>query len=142
MYKVDTRLTIIYDSPYYKAIFEVEDTHNTYKVASVVLGTSSPKLVLIQQLLLGKYYTLNFISQDKSCGSLSPRRTNPKRQQRLVKKLMAKTDCSTQAQEAMRYQHELQREHKKKMKSSAIRQQKLDHFVQKQLKKLEKHKGH
>lgn len=56
---IQSCLTIVLDSSFYKAILEYHDD-NSYSVASVTLGSSEPKMSLILKLVNQNYQRLNF----------------------------------------------------------------------------------
>lgn len=61
MHRVTCQLTIIFDGSFYRAIFEAHN-QNTYSVYQKVLGTTEPKLPMLEQLILKHYYEFSFSS--------------------------------------------------------------------------------
>jgi len=131
MCTVTSSLTIIFDPPYYKGIFEVSKA-KSYAVAEINLGTSEPKLPLIQKFIFFTKELENKIEKNK---------INPKRLQRVAKKQINQ-GVGTGAQVALKEQLN---ERKMKRKSSntahneVLKQRK---FEIKQEKKKAKHRGH
>lgn len=58
------KLTIIFDAPFYKGIFE-NQIDNKYFVAAINLGTSEPKIRDIYQLILQRWQTISFYASSK-----------------------------------------------------------------------------
>ncbi|MDF7672217.1 YjdF family protein [Lactobacillus sp. ESL0701] len=133
-------LTIIFEAPFYQAIFERREGTN-YEVAKVNLGTSEPKITRIYSLIINHWNEIKFYSQDSSEAKIKVRIINPKRRQRLAKKAI-KDGVGTKAQIALQRQFEQAKLSKKK----ARHQQKVhvaqESFKLRQKKKLQKHKGH
>jgi len=111
MCAVTVSLTIIFDPPYYKGIFEVT-RNKSYSIAEINLGTSEPKLPSIQNLILKRWAAIHFFTKESENG-IKNVRVNPKRLQRLAKKSIKK-GIGTSAQATLKEQlHE-----KKKVKKS------------------------
>ncbi|MBZ5948168.1 YjdF family protein [Leuconostoc gelidum subsp. gasicomitatum] len=136
---VTISLTIIFDAPYYKGVFEVR-RNNLYSVAEINLGTSEPKLPLIHQLILDNWAKIDFFTK-KSESRKEKVKINPKRLQRLARK-ETKRGVGTIAQMALKEQMS-ERKKEKKSKNSAYNELlKKKIFSIKQEKKKNKHNGH
>lgn len=85
MSTIKSSLTIVYEPPFYKAIFE-RRFDSTYEVSQVNLGPSEPKLTLIYDLVIHHWNKIIFFKQTVCASSVSERKINPKRLQRLAKK--------------------------------------------------------
>ncbi|WP_407124358.1 YjdF family protein [Weissella paramesenteroides] len=133
-------LTIVFEPPFYKAIFEsFSDKH--YEVAQINLGTSEPKLTLINNLVVNHWTRVHFFSQAQTKVLVNEKKMNPKRLQRLARKAM-QTSVSSKAQLALKEQFEQSKKaHKRECKLQA-EQLKDEKFQVRQLKRIEKHKGH
>lgn len=136
---VTVSLTIIFDPPYYKGIFEVR-RDQLYSVAEINLGTSDPKLSLIQQLILDNWEKINFFTT-RSENRPEKGKINPKKLQRLVRKQVHK-GVGTSAQMALKEQLSERKKEKKVTNFAYNESLKKAKFVTKQEKKKEKHRGH
>ena len=96
-------LTIVFDEPFYKAIFERIDG-NSYSVAQVNLGTSLPRMPEIIYLVNRKYSKLNFYRN--TIENRADRHINPKRAQRLAHTATQQKQIGTKAQIALKKQFE------------------------------------
>lgn len=132
-------LTIVFDDPFYKAIFERIDGTN-YEVAQVNLGASLPHMPEILRLVNSHYSKLHFYQttaeKEKIC------HVNPKRAQRLAHKATQKKTIGTKAQQALKKQFEQSKIAKKKASKDRKRKEQERRFLQKQVKRREKHRGH
>lgn len=139
MCTVTSSLTIIFDPPYYKGIFEVSKA-KSYAVAEINLGTSEPKLPLIQNFILENWSKIHFFTKELE-NKIEKNKINPKRLQCVAKKQINQ-GVGTGAQVALKEQLN---ERKMKRKSSntahneVLKQRK---FAIKQEKKKAKHRGH
>ncbi|WEV51840.1 YjdF family protein [Lactobacillus sp. ESL0731] len=138
---VYSSLTIIFEAPFYQAIFE-RRVGTSYEVAKVNMGTSEPKTTLIYSLIINHWHEIKFFRQDSPELEINTKRINPKRRQRLAKKAIKNDGLGTKAQIAL----QRQLEQFKLSKKTANQQQKArvaqEKFKLRQKKKLEKHKGH
>ena len=138
MGKVIGRLTVYFEDPFWVGIFEcIED--EKLSVCKVTLGVE-PKDYEIQEFIIKNYYSLQFSPAVTTV--VKETKKNPKRMQREAKKQLRNTGIGTKSQEALKLQHE-QNKQERKIKSKEQKeaeQQRL--FELKQRKKLEKHKGH
>src|SRR5699024_223075 len=93
------KLTIVFDDPFYKAIFERVDGTN-YEVAQVNLGVSLPHMPEILRLVNDHYSQLHFyqstVEEEKF------HHVNPKRAQRLAHKATQNKAIGTKAKQALR----------------------------------------
>jgi len=138
--KCQLLLTIDFDPPFYKAIFESVSAES-YEVAQVNLGTSEPKLTLILDLVLNHWDRVHFFKQKQFKKNELPNKINPKRKQRLAPRAV-KNGFSTKSQVALKKQFEqnkLANKRDRKLKKEQLIEKK---FKLKQEKRIEKHKGH
>ena len=106
-------------------------------VCKVTFGVE-PKDYEIQEFIIKNYYSLQFSPAVTTV--VKETKKNPKRMQREAKKQLRNTGIGTKSQEALKLQHE-QNKQERKVKSKEQKeaeQQRL--FELKQQKKLEKHK--
>ena len=132
-------LTIVFDEPFYKAIFERIDG-NSYSVAQVNLGTSLPRMPEIIYLVNRKYSKLNFYRT--TIENRADRHINPKRAQRLAHTATQQKQIGTKAQIALKKQFEESKIIKKMRVKENKQLEKERKFLKKQAKKREKHRGH
>lgn len=132
-------LTIVFDDPFYKAIFERIDGTN-YEVAQVNLGASLPHMPEILRLVNDHYSQLHFyqstVEEEKF------HHVNPKRAQRLAHKATQNKAIGTKAKQALKKQFEQSKVAKKKANRNRKREEQEKRFLQKQAKRREKHRGH
>ena len=137
---VQSSLTIVFEPPFYKAIFE-RRFDSIYEVGQINLGPSEPKLALIYDLVLHHWNKVIFFQQNVCASSVSERRINPKRLQRLARKSI-QYGVGTKAQQTLKKQLEYQkvtRQHNRRTKK-VLDQEKR--YKLRQAKKIQKHKGH
>lgn len=139
MHRVTCQLTIIFDGSFYRAIFESHN-QNTYSVYQKILGTTDPKLPMLEHLILKHYYEFSFSSGIQLPNS-SPyhQKTNPKRLQRKASR--KENSISTKAQKALQQQREEIKSARQLKKKKNNQQQKQKKFNQKQEKKRLKKRG-
>ena len=116
-------LTIIFDYPFYKAIFERTDG-SEYYVAQVNLGTSMPHMPQILNMVKKEYHV------------------NPKRAQRLAHKAIKNSSIGTKAQQDLKRQFEEKKIMKKKAIKVSKEQETERRYLLRQKKKHAKHRGH
>ena len=138
MDKVNGKLTVYFEEPFWVGIFErIED--GKLSVAKVTFG-AEPKDYEVQEYIQKCYFDLKFSPAVEAI--VKDIKRNPKRMQRSAKKQMLETGISTKSQLALKLQQE-QNKHERKERSrkkKEAEEQRL--FELKQLKKREKHKGH
>lgn len=132
-------LTIIFDEPFYKAIFEQFDG-TEYKVAQVNMGTSLPTMPKIINLVNEHYSDLRF--SKSTLDQEVMHHINSKRAQRLAHKEVRKRGIGTKAQQALKKQFEKSKITRKKMNKDKKREMQKERFLQKQIKRRKKHRGH
>ncbi|TPR13305.1 YjdF family protein [Apilactobacillus timberlakei] len=137
---VQNKTLVIFDNPFYKIIVE-RNYNDNYEVAQMTLGTSEPKMPLIEHLILYNWDKFNFYVQKDSCINKYSKRINPKRLQRMSKKAVKK-GISTKAQNAIKAQIHAKKKSIKSNKRFYIKKHKQNVFNIKQKKKIQKHNGH
>lgn len=134
-------VTIVFESPFYKAIFE-NYSNQVYSFATLNLGTSEPKIQKIYNFVLFNWNQLKFYETD-AISKLEHKKVNPKRLQRLVKKQTAGSNqIGTKAQLALQKQHEEIKKNSRRSRAIDKQEQKEIKFEKKQNKRMEKHRGH
>lgn len=127
-----------FDEPFWVGVFErIED--GNLSAAKVTFGTE-PKDYEVYEFILKHYDRLQFSPAVATV--VKEVKRNPKRMQRDVKKQLQDTGIGTKSQQALKLQHE-QNKQSRKVKS---REQKLSEaerlFELKQQKKKDRHRGH
>lgn len=120
------KLTVLFYDPFWIGVFESIE-NGEYKVCKVTFG-SEPKDEEVYELILKKFYRLNFSSPVLSDDFKSPAKPNPKRLQRSIRKEVNVKDIGTKAQIAMQLQHEqskIVRKQKSKRTKGARRAKKV-----------------
>lgn len=136
MLTIKSSLTIIFDPPFYKAIFERRYA-SVYEVGQVTLGTSEPKLNCIYTLVTNHWSRVVFFRQSDSNALVLEKRINPKRLQRLARKSVEK-GVSTKAQLALQKQIEIRKTKKKQIKQAGREAKEVLAFEMRQAKKKQK----
>ncbi|NSB16009.1 YjdF family protein [Clostridium beijerinckii] len=134
------KLTVLFYDPFWIGVFESIE-NGEYKVCKVTFG-SEPKDEEVYELILKKFYRLNFSSPVLSDDFKSPAKPNPKRLQRSIRKEVNVKDIGTKAQIAMQLQHEQSKIVRKQKSKEQKEQEEQRKFELRKKKKLEKHKGH
>ena len=138
MNKVNGKLTVYFEEPFWVGIFErIED--GKLSVAKVIFG-AEPKDYEVQEYIQKYYFGLKFSQAVEAIAKDIKR--NPKRMQRAEKKQMQETGIDTKSQQALKLQQE-QNKHERKERSRKKKEAEEQRmFDLKQQKKREKHKGH
>lgn len=132
-------LTIIFDYPFYKAIFERTDG-SEYYVAQVNLGTSMPHMPQILNMVNFKFSKLKFYKT--SIEKQKEYHINPKWAQRLAHKAIKNSSIGTKAQQDLKRQFEEKKIMKKKAIKVSKEQETERRYLLRQKKKHAKHRGH
>ena len=136
---VVSKLTVLFEDPFWIGLFERED-NGLYEVCKITFG-AEPKDYEVYDFLLKNWDKLRF-SPSIEADISADRHINPKRMQRLIRKQTADAGIGTKAQQALK----LQQEQGKLERKSRSREQREDErqlqFELHQKKRREKHKGH
>ena len=108
-------------------------------VAKVTFGTE-PKDYEVQEYIQKYYFSLKFSPAVDTV--VKDIKRNPKRMQREAKKQMQETGIGTKSQQALKLQHEQNKQERKVRSREKKEADELRMFELKQQKKREKHKGH
>ena len=134
MDKVNGKLTVFFEEPFWVGIFErIED--GKLSVAKVTFG-AEPKDYEVQEYIQKCYFSLKFSPVVETV--VKDIKRNPKRMQREVKKQMLEIGIGTKSQQALEQNKQERKEKSRKRKEAE--EQRM--FELKQRKKREKHKGH
>ena len=138
MDKVNGKLTVYFEEPFWVGIFErIED--GKLSVAKVTFG-AEPKDYEVQEYIQKYYCGLKFSPAVKAIAKDIKR--NPKRMQRAAKKQMQETGIGTKSQQALKLQQEQNKNERKERSRKKKEAEEQRMFELKQRKKREKHKGH
>ena len=138
MDKVNSRLTVYFDDPFWVGVFERVENEQL-SVAKVTFG-AEPKDYEVQELINRDYYRLSFSPTVEKV--VKDTRKNPKRAQRDAKKQTLETGIGTKSQQALKLQQEQNKLERKIRNRKQKEAEKQRLFELKQIKKREKHKGH
>ena len=132
-------MTVVFDKPFYKGIFErfVDDR---YAAAEINLGTSLPKLRDIYRFILKRWNSIHFSSEEAY--SIKVKKINPKRMQREAQKQVHAQFYGSKAQQALKADFEMRKQHSHRERQAAKANHKRKKFEIRQLKKKQKHRGH
>ena len=112
MDKVNGRLTVYFEEPFWVGIFEhIED--GKLSVAKVIFGVE-PKDYEVQEYIQKHYFRLKFSPAVETV--VKDLRRNPKRMHREAKKQMLETGIGTKSQQVLKLQQEQNKQQKKREK--------------------------
>ena len=138
MDKVNGKLTVYFEEPFWVGVFEhIED--GKLSVAKVTFG-AEPKDYEVQEYIQKYYFCLKFSPAVETV--VKEIKRNLKRRQREARKQMLETGIGTKSQQALKLQQEQNKQERKgkSRKKKEAEEQRMFHL--KQRKKREKHKGH
>lgn len=139
MSMVKSKLTILFENPFWVGIYEREE-NGLYEACKIIFG-AEPKDYEVYDFILKNWNSLKF-SLSIGVKTFDESRINPKRMQRLIKKQTAEKGIGTKAQQVLALQRE-QMCTERKVNSREVKQiEKERKFALKQQKQKEKHKGH
>lgn len=138
MQKIESRLTVFFEDPFWVGVYERID-HNRLEVCKIVFGPE-PGSPEIYEFLKSNWRTLKFSPSVLSEENRSKRK-NPKRIQREVNRQLAATGVGTKAQQALKQQHEENKEARKKRARKNKAEEAQRKYEMKRKKRKEKHKG-
>ena len=136
MDKVNGKLTVFFEEPFWVGIFERIDK---LSVAKVTFG-AEPKDYEVQEYIRKYYSSLKFSPAVDTV--VKDIKRNPKRMQREAKKQMQETGIGTKSQQALKLQQEQNKQERKVRSREKKEADELRMFELKQQKKGEKHRGH
>ena len=138
MDKVNGKLTVYFEEPFWVGVFErIED--GKLSVAKVTFG-AEPKDYEVQEYIRKYYSSLKFSPAVDTV--VKDIKRNPKRMQREAKKQMQETGIGTKSQQALKLQQEQNKQERKERSREKKEADELRMFELKQQKKREKHRGH
>lgn len=137
MGKIQGKLTVFFDEPFWVGIFErIED--GKLSAAKVTFG-AEPKDYDVYDFILKHYYELRF--SPSVVTAVKDKIINPKRMQRDIQKQLSNTGIGTKSQQALKLQQEQNKQERKQISREHREAEKQRMFELKQQKKKEKHRG-
>ena len=131
-----TRLTVLFEAPFWVGIFERIEG-NTLSVCKVTFG-AEPKDYEVLAYVLKNHSRLRF--SPCVAAAIRPDAANPKRMQRQIRKQTAAGTVGTRSQQALQLQREAQKLESRPARASSGRK-KQRRFTCRQQKRKEKHRG-
>ena len=133
MDKVNGKLTIFFEEPFWVGIFErIED--GKLSAAKVIFG-AEPKDCEVQEYIQKWYFSLKFSPVVETV--VKDIKRNPKRMQREAKKQMLEIGIGTKSQQALKLQQEQNKQERKEKSRKRKEAEEQRMFELKQRKKLE-----
>ena len=133
-----SKLTILFEAPFWIGLYERED-NGQYKVCKIIFG-AEPKDYEVYDFLLKNWSKFRF-SLSIEATAIAEKHINPKRMQRLIKRQMDDAGIGTKAQRALKLQQE-QGKLERKSRSREQREVEKDRkFELRRARIKEKHKG-
>ena len=130
-------LTVYFEEPFWTGVFE--KIENGKLSASKVTFGAEPKDYEVYEYVLKHYYDLQF--SPAVAAVVKEAKKSPKRMQRDIRKSLEKTGIGTKSQQALKLQHE-QNKQERKVRSREQKQEEAERrFELKQQQKKEKHRG-
>lgn len=136
---VTGKLTVYFEEPFWVGIFEREEL-NTLMVSRVVFG-AEPREVELLEWVNKLYIQLRFTKPIKTEKRFD-KKINPKRLQRQVRQESSQQGIGTKAQQALKLEQESKKVERKTLGKAQREALEKEHFIQKQLKKKQKKRGH
>ena len=137
--KTKIKLTVFFENMFWVGIFE-RTFDEKYEAAKVVFG-SEPKDYEVYDFILKNFNKIRF-SNSIAQEVVEERKINPKRQQREIKREVAKIGIGTKAQIAVKQQYEEAKTEIKRLSKEEKEEDLKRKFDLRQQKKKERHKGH
>ncbi|ADL05722.1 YjdF family protein [Lacrimispora saccharolytica] len=139
MRKTCSRLTVLFEDPFWVGIWESEN-QDRYEVCKITFGPE-PKDYEIYDFILKNYHRLRF-SPSLNGSAMLEKHISPKRMRREIDRQLQNTGIGTKAQQALKLQQE-QVKLERKSRSRAQREAEKEYqYELRQAKRKEKHRGH
>ena len=132
-----TRLTVLFEAPFWVGIFERIEG-DTLSVCKVTFG-AEPKDYEVLAYVLKNHSRLRF--SPSVAAAIRPDAANPKRMQRQIRKQTAAGTVGTRSQQALQLQREAQKLEKQTRSREQREAEKQRRFTCRQQKRKEKHRG-
>ena len=122
MQPIVSKLTVLFEDPFWIGLYEVED-EKVYSVCKIMFG-AEPKDCKVYDLIVKSWHKFRFY-QTKNDLSISEKRINPKRRQRMINKQLNGKSIGTKAQQALKLQHEQNKSSRKLTRGKTKKQRKF-----------------
>ncbi|WP_304507981.1 YjdF family protein [Anaerotignum sp.] len=139
MEQIFSKLTVFFEEPFWIGVYERE-SEGKYEVCKIMFG-GEPRDYEVYDFLIKNWTDLRF-SRSIEVAFVAPKRINPKRMQRQIKKQLQNNGMGTKAQQALKLQHEQGKSERKKRSQEEKEAEKERQFELRQEKRKAKHKGH
>ncbi len=138
MQKIESRLTVFFDDPFWVAVYE-RITDGKLEACKITFG-SEPKDYEVYGFLLQNWNKLRFSPPVKTdCRQVI--KINAKRMQRSIKKQLEVQGIGTKSQQALKLQHEETKIARKEKSRQQKEDEKQRQFELRHQKRKEKHRG-
>ena len=137
MAKLETRLTVLYEEPFWIGLSE-RVVNGKLTVAKHVFG-AEPSMADIYEFVLNHSYDLEYSPPVDA--ETKKEHTNPKRRQREARKMTAQKGIGTKSQQALQMQREEKKIERKQISKEQKEEEKQRRFELRQKKKREKRRG-
>lgn len=137
MDKVSGKLTVFFEEPFWKGVFE-RISEGKLSVCKVTFG-AEPKDYEIYEFLLKNYYQLRFSQAVEA--DVKETGGSPKRVRKEVRRQVQNSGISTKSQQALKLQQEQFKTQRKAVGREQREAEKQRQFERKQQKRKEKHRG-
>ena len=131
------KLTVYFEEPFWVGVFEKIES-GKLSVSKVTFG-AEPKDYEVYEFILKHFYDLQFSPAVATV--VKDVNKNPKRMQRDIKKSLKVNGIGTKSQQALKLQHEQNKQERKTRTREQKREEAEHRFEMKQRQKKEKHKG-
>lgn len=138
MYKIECKLTVFFDTPFWVGVYERIEEDNL-EVCKITFG-AEPKDYELYDFLLKNWNYLSFSPPVKAPCNHDVK-INPKRMQRSIKQQLENSGIGTKSQQALKLQHEENKVAHKEKRRQQKDEEKQRQFKLRQQKHKEKHKG-
>ena len=137
MQKIENRLTVYYEAPYWIGIYE-RILNGNLEVCKITFG-AEPKDYEVHSFLLENYEEFRF-STSVGISVKEVKNLNPKRMQRSLRRHRS-AGIGTKSQQALAAQREEQKAGRKERRRDLREERKRQQFLKKQEKKKQRHRG-
>mgnify|MGYP000662297365 CR=1 FL=1 len=134
-----SRLTILFDDPFWIGLYEREDD-TEYSVCRIVFG-AEPRDQEVYAYLLEHWRTLRFSPPRPGTEHLPPPKS-PKRRQREARRMTQAAGIGTKAQQALSEQREAIKQSARRLRKQRHSDKKQERFELRVKKRKQKHRGH
>ena len=134
-----TKLTVLFDPPFWTGVFERE-SGGRYAACRVVFG-AEPRDCEIYGFILDRYCHLTF-SPSLGVETEPESRRNPKRVERLARQQTRPTGTGTKAQQALQLQQEQRKKERQILLRDTREAEEKRRFLLRREKRKKKHRGH